>query len=104
MSASQDSAWHTFESHEPEAMGCIQGGEPLKQQSTGEYDEQVTVSARNVSLQGYPYLIKKPDGQTICGRADGNGHLPRIHTNSADAYEIHWGDEALSHEGWSNAE
>ncbi|MFB9123445.1 hypothetical protein E2553_05020 [Paraburkholderia dipogonis] len=72
--------------------------------SSRTYDEQVTASARGVSLQGYPFLIETSDGQTVCGRADGNGRLPRIYTDSASSYAIHWGDDALSHEGWSNAE
>ncbi|CAM2182243.1 PAAR domain-containing protein [Paraburkholderia sacchari] len=73
-------------------------------QSGRTYDEQVTASVRGVSVQGYPYLIETSDGQIVCGRADGNGRLPRIYTDSAGTYAIHWGDEALSHEGWPNAE
>lgn len=73
-------------------------------QSSRIYDEQVTASVRSVSVQGYPYLIETSDGQTVCGRADSNGRLPRICTDSAGTYAIHWGDEALSHEGWTNAE
>ena len=73
-------------------------------QSSGTYDEQVTARLRGASVQGYPYLIEMSDGQTVCGRSDSNGRLPRIYTDSADAYAIYWGDEALGHEGWSNAE
>ncbi|MBN3764391.1 PAAR domain-containing protein [Burkholderia sp. Ac-20365] len=64
------------------------------------YDEQVEAQTRHTALHGYPYLIEKADGQTLCGRVDGSGRLPRIHTESATEYTIHWGDDALAHEGW----
>ncbi|OAJ57885.1 hypothetical protein A6V36_19995 [Paraburkholderia ginsengiterrae] len=64
------------------------------------YDEQVMASAPRMSLAGYPYLIETADGQAICGRIDSSSRLPRIYTDTAAHYTIHWGDEALAHEGW----
>jgi hypothetical protein len=72
--------------------------------SAAAYDEQVTASARGVSLRGYPFLIETSDGRTMCARAGANGRLPRIYTDNADTYTIYWGDDALSHEGWRDAE
>jgi hypothetical protein len=64
------------------------------------YDEQVAACAPRVSLEGYPYLIETTDGQTLCGRVDSSGRLPRIYTDSAAIYTVHWGDEALAHKEW----
>lgn len=50
-----------------------QSGTPIQ-----TYDEQVKVRASRVSVEGYPYLIEQADGQTICGRVDSSGRLPRI--------------------------
>ena len=72
-------------------------------QAGSAFDEQVLASAQGVALQGYPFLIEMPDGQTVCGRVDSSGCLPRNYTENADTYTIHWGDEALSHKDW-NAE
>jgi hypothetical protein len=66
------------------------------------YDEQVTAIGRGAS-EGYPYCIEAADGRIESGRLDSSGVLPRIYTDNADAYAIHWGDEALSHGGWGNA-
>ncbi|VXC56474.1 PAAR motif-containing protein [Burkholderia sp. 8Y] len=63
----------------------------------GPFDE--CVHALNVP-EGYPYLILKADGQITCGRTDSTCRLPRIYTEDAEPYEIHWGDEALSHKDW----
>ncbi|CAG9189838.1 conserved hypothetical protein [Paraburkholderia sabiae] len=73
-------------------------------QSSRTYDEQVTASARGVSVEGYPYFIETSDGQKVCGRADDHGRLPRIYSDNADTYAVYWGDEALSHRGWIDAE
>lgn len=64
------------------------------------YDEQVSASVPCVSLEGYPYLIETADGKTVCGRIDSSNRLPRIYTDTAATYTIHWGDEALAHEEW----
>lgn len=98
--ASHDSAWHVFTAHEIAAMGDPNGGEPPKPESAGDYDEQVVVSARDVSLLDYPYLIELPKGGIVCGYVDADGSLPRIYTASAETCSIHWGDEALGHRGW----
>ncbi|WP_250532631.1 PAAR domain-containing protein [Caballeronia sp. AZ10_KS36] len=65
--------------------------------SAGAFDE--CVCASNVP-EGYPYLISKADGESRCGRTDSTCRLPRIYTGSAETYEIHWGDDALSHKDW----
>jgi hypothetical protein len=64
------------------------------------YDEQVLARTPRVSPEGYPYLIKTADGQTFAGRLDSGGLLPRITTDAASTYIIHWGDEALAHKEW----
>ncbi|MGF6568594.1 hypothetical protein ABH945_000670 [Paraburkholderia sp. GAS333] len=68
--------------------------------SVAIYDEQVRAVAARASLAGYPYLIEKADGQTVCGRIESSGRLPRIYTDTAATYTIHWGDEALALEEW----
>jgi hypothetical protein len=73
-------------------------------ESSGTYDQQVAASAPHVSVHGYPYLIEMMDGKTTCGRVDTSGCLPRIYTADNDVYSIHWGEEALSHQGWTHAE
>ncbi|WP_250498831.1 PAAR domain-containing protein [Caballeronia sp. GAWG1-5s-s] len=65
--------------------------------STGAFDE--CVCGLNVP-EGYPYLIAKADGESLCGRTDSTCRLPRIRTGSAETYEIYWGDDALSHKDW----
>ncbi|MDQ7979808.1 PAAR domain-containing protein [Paraburkholderia sp. SARCC-3016] len=70
-------------------------------QSSTSYDEQVAARGSYVALRGYPYLIEMANGKSVCGRIDSGGRLPRVQTDSADTYSIHWGDEALSHEGWN---
>jgi uncharacterized Zn-binding protein involved in type VI secretion len=75
--------------------------EPIQQSAPKQtYDEQVKVRASRGSLEGYPYLIEQADGQTICGRVDSSGLLPRIYGETADHYAVFWGDEALAHEEW----
>jgi uncharacterized Zn-binding protein involved in type VI secretion len=69
-------------------------------QSDAAYDEQVAARARHAALPGYPYVIETADGKCICGRIDGSGQLPRVHTDSAAIYSIHWGEDALSHKDW----
>ncbi|WP_322106968.1 PAAR domain-containing protein [Paraburkholderia sp. J41] len=64
------------------------------------YDEQAVARCVSTSLVGYPYVIQKSDGGTFSGRVDDSHRLPRIYTETADSYEIYWGDEALAHEGW----
>ena len=60
------------------------------------YDEQVRAVASAVPV-GYPYFIETADGQTLAGRLDVNGKLPRIDTGTvAGQYTVYWGDEALA--------
>jgi hypothetical protein len=61
----------------------------------GSYDEQVRATGRGAS-EGYPYFIETADGRTFSGRLDRGGHLPRVHTDAADNYTVHWGEEALA--------
>ncbi len=70
------------------------------QASASGYDEQVRANAAPALAVGYPYLIETTGGQTISGRTDSTRCLPRIYADRADTYAIHWGDEALAHEGW----
>jgi uncharacterized protein (DUF2345 family) len=65
---------------------------------TGTFDEQVRAAAPSVALDGYPYFIEIADGRTFGGRVDASGKLPRIVTDEADEYTVHWGDEALARE------
>ncbi|KVN34595.1 hypothetical protein WJ63_03465 [Burkholderia pyrrocinia] len=62
--------------------------------SAQSFDEQVRASGVGASA-GYPFHIEMPDGQTISGRLDDTGNLPRIYTESSDSYTVHWGDDAL---------
>ncbi|WP_233872431.1 PAAR domain-containing protein [Paraburkholderia adhaesiva] len=63
------------------------------------YDEQIHATGKGAT-DGYPFLIETADGRTVCGRIDSSGRLPRIYTDTAATYTIHWGDEALAHEEW----
>lgn len=64
--------------------------------ATSIYDEQVRAAATGVTLRGYPYLIETADGQTLAGRVDAVGKLPRIETGISGNYTVHWGDDALA--------
>jgi hypothetical protein len=65
--------------------------------SPATYDEQVKAIGRGAS-EGYPYWIGTADGRIESGRLDSSGVLPRIYTDNAETYSIHWGDEALANE------
>ncbi|SDC23299.1 PAAR domain-containing protein [Paraburkholderia lycopersici] len=65
----------------------------------GPFDEQVKATGRGAS-DSYPYYIETADGRIESGRLGASGVLPRIHTDNADTYTIHWGEEALAHEDW----
>jgi hypothetical protein len=67
--------------------------------SSAGYDEQVKAIGCGAS-EGYPYCIETADGRIESGRLDSSGVLPRISTDNADTYTIHWGDEAMAHEGY----
>lgn len=58
------------------------------------WDEQSVLPAQ--VADGIPYLIVTPDGRKLSGRADANGHLPRIATEGEADYAVYWGDEALA--------
>lgn len=58
------------------------------------YDEQSVLPAQ--VAEGIPYLIVTPDGRKLSGRADADGHLPRILTDGEADYAVYWGDEALA--------
>lgn len=62
------------------------------------FDEQVRATESGAS-EGYPYFIETTDGQVFSGRLDEQGHLPRVHTYTADDYTVYWGDEALAKQG-----
>ncbi|MFM0243147.1 PAAR domain-containing protein [Paraburkholderia phytofirmans] len=61
----------------------------------GAYDEQIRATGRGASA-GYPYFIETAHGRTFSGRLDHGGHLPRVHSDAADDYTVHWGDAALA--------
>jgi hypothetical protein len=63
------------------------------------YDEQVKAVGRSPS-EGYPYYIETADGGTRSGRIGSSGVRPRVYTDNADSYVIHWGDNALAHDEW----
>jgi hypothetical protein len=65
-------------------------------QEPGSFDEQVWSVATGTTLDGYPYFIETADGRTFNGRTEANGRLPRVVTDSAGEYTVHWGDEALA--------
>lgn len=61
------------------------------------FDEQThLVSA---CIAGVPFHISLADGRTLSGKADANGLLPRICTESESHYTVYWGDEALARTG-----
>jgi uncharacterized Zn-binding protein involved in type VI secretion len=60
------------------------------------FDEQIRSVATGAALDGYPYFIATADDRTSCGRIAADGRLPRIATESADDYTVHWGDDALA--------
>ena len=64
------------------------------------YDEQVRASIRTTLPQNYPYLIELSDGRTFAGHVNGNGQLPRIHSEIGDSYMIYWGEDAPVHKDW----
>jgi uncharacterized protein (DUF2345 family) len=42
------------------------------------------------------YFVERADGPMLSGRVDANGQLPRIETDIADKYMVHWRDDALT--------
>jgi len=60
----------------------------------GVWDEQVRASRRGVVLEGIPYFIQTSSGETIGGRTDAEGLLPRV-TGDGE-YVVYWNDEALA--------
>jgi uncharacterized protein (DUF2345 family) len=64
--------------------------------SASKFDEQVRATVSGIALEGYPYFIETPDGRTFSGQTDRNGRLPRIVTNGAHEFTVHWGDAALA--------
>ncbi|HKT99915.1 MAG TPA: hypothetical protein VJS30_25830 [Paraburkholderia sp.] len=76
-------------------------GKAIAVASTGiasmrEYDEQVCTIGDQAALVGYPYFVETPAGTVYSGRVDLCGKLPRVYTDDADSYTVHWGDEALA--------
>lgn len=65
------------------------------------YDEQVRVGIGTTLPQNYPYLIEMSNGRTFAGYVNGDGVLPRIHSETADSYTIYWGEDALVHKDWT---
>lgn len=68
------------------------------------FDEQVRTVANQCGIVGYPYFIETAAGAAHSGRVDARGLLPRVFTDDVASYTVYWGEEALSHEGWSDAE
>ncbi|WP_321846816.1 PAAR domain-containing protein [Paraburkholderia bannensis] len=62
--------------------------------SSRQFDEQV-LATKN-ALEGYPYFVEVPGGQSFSGRLDASARLPRIYTQAEESYEIYWGEEALT--------
>ena len=61
-----------------------------------DFDEQVRSVVNGTALAGYPYFLETADGRTSSGRTDAEGNLPRVETQEADKYIVHWGDDALA--------
>lgn len=61
------------------------------------YDEQtrLEVVGDTAVLVGLPWFVKTLSGQTLSGRLDQSGELPRIVTTSEEDYEVFWGEDAL---------
>ncbi|WP_250471035.1 hypothetical protein [Caballeronia sp. GAFFF1] len=68
---------------------------------TSDYSEQVLAASARGSLIGYPYVIETSAGAVYSGRIEFAGLLPRIFTDDVTSYTVHWGDDALAHEGWT---
>lgn len=64
--------------------------------SVTEYDEQICTVGDQAALVSYPYFIEAPAGKVYSGRVGLLGKLPRVYTDGADSYTVHWGDEALA--------
>jgi hypothetical protein len=87
----------TFTREEVEALtGNVVTRSSSAAKSATACDEQVRAVAVRASLAGYPFCIETADGRIESGRLDSSGLLPRIFTDDADAYVIHWGDEAMA--------
>ncbi|PCE23450.1 hypothetical protein BWP39_27615 [Paraburkholderia acidicola] len=80
--------------------GSAQSGTSMWERKQGRdeqgYDEQIRTVAPGATVEGYPYFIETPDGQTFFGQLDSGGLLPRIFTEGTDEFSIYWGDEALA--------
>lgn len=92
--ASQNSAWHVFESHELKMVTGV--GHSSTSEYRSAFDEQIHAVSGGVSLEGYPYYIETPSGKTYSGRLGAEGLLPRIATDEVECYTVYWGDEALA--------
>jgi len=92
-------AGYLFETRGAAARESAQDVSAPTTASTLVFDEQVRAPS-HTSLQGCPSLIEHADGQTVFGRVDTTGLLPRVTTDGESEYAVYWGDEALArHQG-----
>lgn len=66
-------------------------------ESEETFDEkiQVTCSVTGKPIADYPFFVTKQNGETLSGRTDKDGHLPRIETENEQSLDVVFGDEAL---------
>ncbi|WP_063898127.1 PAAR domain-containing protein [Burkholderia ubonensis] len=97
MIASQNSAFHSFESHHVADMGYSSLGESLTDAYRGAFDEQVRVlDAQGKPVVGVPYHIKTAGGAIYKGLTDVSGHCPRVYTDDVSKLDIAVGMQALA--------
>lgn len=84
------------------AAGSTRASSVTAPMQSGEqrYDEQVRAVTFGASLEGYPYVIETADGQIVSGRLDNSRRLLRVYTVTSEDYTVHWGDDALAHDGF----
>ncbi|MFP3567178.1 PAAR domain-containing protein [Paraburkholderia sp. SIMBA_030] len=100
MVASQDTAFHSFESHELKEKGFGPTGNPLVDDYKGAFDERVRIlDEEGRPLCGVPYHIKTASGATFKGLTDLSGYCPRVYTKDAQQLNIAVGMKAL--ERWT---
>ncbi|WP_205985347.1 hypothetical protein [Paraburkholderia sp. Ac-20340] len=90
-----------FTEHESTALTALAIATASIGTATGKVcDEQVRITSTLPAPIGYPYCIETSSGALHSGRVDLHGLLPRVFTDNAETYTVHWGEEALDHEGW----
>jgi uncharacterized Zn-binding protein involved in type VI secretion len=101
MLASQDTASHSFQTHELASQDSAGTSTSITSKNRRFYDECVRVIDKNGRpIASIPYHIRTPGGAVYKGLTDVSGHCPRVYTDNSSTLDIAIGMRAL--ERWSD--